>query len=308
MKETYISNIQHFNVHDGNGFRTMVFFQGCGLRCKWCQNPELISVLPVMMYNKDLCHECGQCESVCERNAILSKKNGRMQYDVTKCRQCLCCEGECYFGAIRFSSHLMCVDEVVEECLKDQVFYKYHNGGVTLSGGEPLLQSDFAKDLLVQLKHNKINTTVETAGFVPWENIEKSIPFIDTFFYDVKIIDKKKRKYWLGTDDDCMLKNLEKLSLKHNNIIIRIPLIPEVNDSETEFSSIIDFVNQLQNIKYIHILPFHQLGQRKYEMIRADYELADRDTPTKEVINWCMNYAISHGYHVDIGGSGFTGK
>lgn len=306
MLETYISNIQHFNVHDGNGFRTTVFLQGCGLRCKWCQNPELISALPVMIYNKELCYGCGQCKLSCRGKAILSNENGQLQYDASKCKKCFQCENECYFGAISFSSHLMSVDDVIKECLKDQLFYNYHNGGVTLSGGEPLLKAEFVNQLLLQLKNNKINTTVETSGFVPWENIEKNIPFIDTFFYDLKLINRSKREYWLGTDNDCILNNLMKLSSKHTNIVIRIPLIPGVNDSKEEYSAIINFVDQLQSIKFIHILPFHQLGQRKYEMIRENYELANLNMPTQGVIDWCKNYAISHGYNVDIGGSKFT--
>lgn len=308
MIETYISNIQHFNVHDGNGFRTTVFFQGCGLRCKWCQNPELISKLPVMMYNKELCHKCGQCQNVCTDNAICMGAYSGLEYDASKCRRCFQCENECYFGAMRFSSHLMSVEEVVKECLKDRLFYQYHNGGITLSGGEPLLNAEFAHQLLVKLKEHKINTTVETAGFVPWENIEGNLPFIDTFFYDLKLIDKDKMKYWLGTDDDCMLDNLKKLASLHANIVIRIPLIPGVNDSKEEFSAIIDFVEQLDGIEYVHILPFHQLGQSKYEMIRQNYELETMDDPKREVLDWCENYAKEHGYDVDIGGSKFTGK
>ncbi len=268
--KTYVSNIQHFNVHDGNGFRTTVFFQGCALHCKWCQNPELISLVPVRMYNKSVCVKCGVCIEVCKENAISLYEDEELYFDDAKCAKCLQCEKECYFEATNFSSHIMTVSDVLKECLKDKTFYQYHGGGVTLSGGEPLLHREFVCELLEEFKKNEVNTTIETAGMVPWKNIEECLPFVDTFFYDLKLIDSNKRKYWLGTDDDTMLENLKKLSKFGKNIVIRIPLIPAVNDEKEEFSKIIKFVDELDCVSYIHILPFHQMGMGKYEMINEN--------------------------------------
>lgn len=306
--KTYISNIQHFNVHDGNGFRTTVFFQGCGLRCKWCQNPELISLRPVRIYNANLCKKCGACLEVCSAKAIFLNCDEKLSYDENVCKCCMNCEKECYFGATSFSSHYMTVSEVLEECLKDEVFYQYHGGGVTLSGGEPFLHHKFIRALLIELKNKGINTTIETAGMVPWENIELCLPYIDTFFYDLKLIDKSKRKYWLGTDNDMMLENLRRLSEKNSNIVIRIPLISGVNDSEEEFSQMIQFVDTLGIVKFIHILPFHQMGMGKYEMLGLKYELEEIEVSNEKRIKWCADYAINSGYKVDIGGSGFIGE
>jgi pyruvate formate lyase activating enzyme len=304
MQTAYISNIQHFNVHDGNGFRTTVFFQGCGLKCKWCQNPELQNMEPVMMYNASLCTGCNACVEAC-KNQALSRSNDKIVFHEKECNQCLQCEDECYYLSRTFSSHKMSVEAVYREVIKDKPFYM-DGGGITLSGGEPLIYDEFCMSLIKRLQDDNISVIIETAGFVIWNVFIKLAPYVDIFFYDLKLIDAEKRMEWLGTNNDCMLENLQKLAKIHSRIVIRIPLIPGVNDTEAEFESMIQFVDDLHTIKYIHILPFHQLGAEKYNIIGMPYEMKNVQEYNEGRIHACTVIAKQHGYHVDIGGTAFA--
>lgn len=302
-----ISNIQHFNVHDGNGFRTTVFFQGCPLQCKWCQNPELQSREPVMMFRKALCDGRGYCVRSCKSKALVpAKMEEGVYYKKENCVHCGHCEEVCYNGARTLSSHERSIRDVLEECLRERFFYTYHKGGVTLSGGEPLLQVEFSTELLRRLKQENIFTTVETAGYLPFENIKKAAVDTDIFFFDLKLIDQKKQEKWIGAKDSRILDNLRKLTKIHERIVIRIPLIPEVNDDEEEFGRLMNFLCTMNGIRYVHLLPFHQLGSSKYEMTGMDYEMKERSEGTKESIRRCRRMAEEQGFHVSIGGSGFA--
>lgn len=260
-EKVYIGRIQHFNVHDGNGFRTTVFFQGCSMMCKWCQNPELQSNMPVQVFDDE--------------------------------------------GGFEDSSYLLDVEEIVTECEKESFFYRFHSGGVTLSGGEPLIHGEFVASLLERLVQEGINTAVETAGYVPWKNIELVAPYVDTFMWDVKLISDELREKWLGVVDCLDLDNLKRVSKIHSKIVIRIPLIPGVNTG-VEFERIVDFIDKLHGISYVHILPFHQFGSSKYERINKEYTMTDFSRPSKEVIEHCKQRLEEHGYKVDAGGTGFT--
>lgn len=304
MQNAYISTIQHFNVHDGNGFRTIVFFQGCALKCKWCQNPELQNMEPVMMYNSSLCTGCNACVEAC-KNQALFRSDDKFTFHEEKCNQCLHCETECYYLSRFFSSHKMSVEAVYSEVIKDTPFY-IEGGGVTLSGGEPLIYDEFCMSLVKKLQDDNISVIIETAGFVTWNIFEKIAPCVDIFLYDLKLINAQKRLEWLGTNNDCMLENLQKLVKIHSKIVIRIPLIPGVNDTEAEFESMMQFVDNLHTIKYIHILPFHQLGAEKYNIIAMPYEMKNVQEYNEERIHACTVMAKRHGYHVDIGGTAFA--
>lgn len=304
--EAFIGNIQHFNVHDGDGFRTTVFFQGCALKCKWCQNPELKSMTPSLMYNKVLCGGCGVCFNICKNNAICITPNSQITTDPNKCEKCFLCVEECYYLARQFSSKKMSVEEVCKEVMKDEPFFRRSNGGVTLSGGEPFIQHEFCLTLIKELNKKKISVNVETAGYVPWQSIEKSIPYIDTFLYDFKLIDIQKQRYWLGTDKSIIIDNLKKLSKAHDRIVIRVPLIPRINDTDEEFEAMMNFLDTLERIQAIHILPFHQLGSLKYELIDEKYEMLDTKANNQERLITCVKIAKKHGYFVDIGGTAFT--
>ncbi|MDO4943421.1 MAG: glycyl-radical enzyme activating protein, partial [Lachnospiraceae bacterium] len=290
MLTANISNIQHFNVHDGPGIRTVVFYQGCPLKCKWCQNPETISRKARIMYNPELCIGCGACLAECPNGAI-SVIGGKVVTDSKKCTACGKCEEQCYTLARTKSSKTMTIDEVFHEVMKDEVVYKKSGGGITISGGEPLLQIDFNLELFKRLKNAGINTAVETAGNVNWENIEKIKEYVDTFLFDLKIFDREKHKQWIGVENDLILENIERICMLHPNVVIRIPLIPSVNDTEEEFGKMMDFVKQLKKINSVHILPFHNFGANKYSMLGEEYEMFDFSEENDEQIKVCIGIA-----------------
>ena len=301
--EALIANIQHFNMFDGNGLRTIVFFQGCNLRCKWCQNPEMISKQATMVYDKKLCVSCGACIDICKSGA-LRLLDGKIHFSVNDCNQCKKCETECYYLARRFSSRILSLEQVYNEVVKDKCFYG-EDGGVTLSGGEPLLSAEFVRALCKQLKNSSINVVLETAGFVPWKSIQNCLMYIDTFFYDLKLISEEKRKLYLGTTSDLMLDNLRKLAKTSAHIVIRIPLIPNVNDTDEEFLKMMEFIEGLGTVKNIHILPFHQMGAAKYEMVGMPYDFLEVSVQDEVRVEKCLKLAQQYGFCVTVGGDSY---
>lgn len=305
MWKANITNIQHFNVHDGPGIRTVIFYQGCPLRCKWCQNPEAISRKPRMMFNPRLCIGCRACSDVCQEGALTVSKE-MFLYDQAKCVLCRKCESECYTRARTLSSKEMSVDDVYAEVMKDEVVYKRSGGGVTISGGEPLLAIDFNTELFRRLKKAGIGTAVETAGYVPREYLEKIAGYVDTFLFDFKIFHNEKHEEWTGVDNTRIKENLKYVCDTHSNVVVRIPLIPTVNDTEEEFGSMMEFVRGLNHINGIHILPFHNLGADKYSLLGDAYELLDFPEDNTERISACKKIAESYGIRVNLGGTGFA--
>lgn len=301
-----IGRIQHFCVHDGRGLRTTIFFQGCMLHCAWCQNPELISLSPVMMYAKQLCTQCRACVDLCPHNALANVTDVHPSCAMDVCENCLVCEKECVFRAREFSSHWVSLEDVMAESLREKAFYA-KGGGVTFSGGEPLLQSDFCKALALKLRHENISVTVETAGFVPWSNIDSLIPFATAFYYDLKVVSRSLMSRFLGTQETLMLTNLRKLAQKQANIILRIPLIPQINGTTQELHKIFQFGYNLRNVKEIHLLPFHQLGAGKYAMIGKPYKLSHMQECAQNTINIAVEIAHTYGFKVNVGGTGFDG-
>lgn len=305
MLSANITNIQHFNVHDGPGFRTIVFLQGCSLRCKWCQNPETIQMNPRIMYDPSLCIGCGACIEACPSHAI-SVQDGRLITNLKKCTSCGACEKECYTLARSLSSKEMTIDEVYAEVMKDRIAYQKSGGGITLSGGEPLLHIDFCTELLKRIKQDGISTAVETACHVPTENMVRIAPYVDTFLCDFKTYSKSRHIEWIRQDNTLILQNLKKITDIHDNVVIRIPLIPTVNDSDEEFTNMMKFVKGLRKINSIHLLPFHHLGSNKYDLLGDSYEMLDHLDDNEERILACQDIAIAFGFRTNIGGTGFA--
>lgn len=304
MQKAYVSDIQHFNVHDGPGIRTDVFYQGCALNCKWCQNPETIFTNPVVMYNPEECAKCGACIAECPNKAIQFEQ-GNLVTDSQKCTACGACEKVCYFNARKLSSHTMTVEEVFQEVMKDEVVYRKSGGGITISGGEPLLQIDFNIELLKRIKQAGISTAVETAGFFPTQNLERIAPYVDTFLFDFKLNDEMKHKQWIGKSNKRIKENLIRACEIHDNVVVRIPLIPTVNDSNEEFSNMMQFVSKLHKINSVHILPFHNFGAGKYQLIGKTYEVEHLNEENSQRVQACAKIAKNFGFRVNVGGTGF---
>ncbi|MCL2816167.1 MAG: glycyl-radical enzyme activating protein [Oscillospiraceae bacterium] len=262
--EGLISNIQRCSATDGPGLRTTVFLQGCNLRCFWCHNPETISPVPQIMYNRSKCIFCGSCAAACPVGAA-TFKGGRFIIKKEKCESCLSCSGACPAAALTVSGRLTAAAEAVREIMKDAPFYG-SEGGVTFSGGEPLIQPDFLFTLLKLCKTKKINTAVDTAGNVPWENFEKIINLTDIFLYDIKAVSPEIHKKGSGADNRLILGNLDRLSGTGKRIIIRVPVIPDFNEGD-EISRIKKYVGDIKNVTDIELLPYHNLGQDKAERI-----------------------------------------
>lgn len=304
-EKVYISNIQRFSVHDGPGIRTVVFFLGCPLRCRWCQNPETIKPSPELMMNTELCGGCTACIETCPKKAISMDASGKIVTDLKNCEQCWKCIGECYFQARQLTGKPYTVGDVLKVIKKDLIVYKNTGGGVTLSGGEPTLHTGFCCELFERCKKDGIHTAIETCGYTDWKNLETLVKVTDLFLFDVKLIDGEKHKKWTGVDNERILHNLKELVKTDTEIIIRIPLIPGINDDEEEFGSILQFVKGLRKIQAVHIMPFHQIGTSKYDMIGAEYYLRELKEENSENIEKCRMTAVDIGFKVSIGGAGF---
>lgn len=267
-----VFNIKRFAVHDGPGIRTSVFFKGCSLHCPWCQNPEGISSTKKLLYYSNRCIECNTCIEFCLLNAIIKlPESAKITINRDKCDLCGECVHHCPSGALAFDTIDYSLSELVQEIEKDMVFFEASDGGVTFTGGEPLLQSEIISEIAKHIQKNKIHIAVETSLMVPFSYLIRAIEFVDLFIVDLKIIDKKQSKETIGMDLDLYRENLEYLFSCHVDLILRVPLIPKFTDSDSNLKSIRLFVKEL-NLKYnrnisIEALNFNPLSKSKYQQL-----------------------------------------
>lgn len=287
MQKGIVFDIQRFSLHDGPGVRTVLFLKGCSLRCKWCCNPESQLPWPEIVYTKSKCIYCEKCISACPSHSLVMTTNG-IKVDYDRCNACGLCGEKCLTNALELCGKEYTVDDVVPILIKDHLYYEISGGGVTLSGGEPLLQAEFAAEVQKRLKDLRINTAIETAGFVGWESFVKVIDYTDLFLYDLKHLHEDEHKKGTGEDNKAIISNLNKLLDLGKKVIIRIPLIPRFNTEQGYIFKLIDFLNG-KRIEAIHLLPYHRLGINKYEKKGLKYELPDLLPPTNEEIGRIEN-------------------
>ena len=275
-----IFNIQKYNVHDGPGIRTLIFFKGCPLRCKWCSNPEGLDKRYGVMFKANSCIDCGACASVCPVGIHKMSQDGKHFIDRSiDCIGCKKCEEACTEFALAISGQEKTVTELVDVIEEDSMFYYTSGGGVTLGGGEVTMQSDFATELLKTCKQRGINTAIETCGYVKKDAILKMAGFTDLFLFDIKHMNSEKHHELTGVYNEQILENLIELLSKGYNVKIRMPMLKGINDSKNEIYEIIEFLKPYKdygNFKGIDLLPYHKMGVNKYNQLDMKY-LIDED-------------------------------
>lgn len=295
-----VFNIQRYSIHDGPGIRTTVFLKGCPLKCKWCSNPESINPHPELMIRESKCDACGKCLDSCSRHAI-KLHDDHVHIDRSKCDLCLKCADICPKGAIELTGKYMSVEEAVDECVKDELFYQNSGGGVTLSGGEPLYQPEFTLNLLKACKESALNTAIDTSGFANWNVIEKALPYIDLVLYDIKHLDPEMHQSATGGSNEVILDNLQKIVKSDKpRVWIRIPVIPNFNDSETYIEKLAETLVGMPAEK-ISLLGYHEWGKPKYASLGRDYPLNGCVPPAEEKLERLKDIMQSKGLQVTIG-------
>ncbi len=300
-----ITNIQKFSIHDGDGIRTTVFFKGCPLKCEWCHNPETQRFEKEMQVDREKCTGCGTCASVCPNGAVRMTEDHRPSWDPKACTYCGKCENFCPAGVREIVGREYTVKELTKELMKDQMFYEESGGGVTFSGGEVMsMDMDFILAMAKELKRQDVTLTIDTCGYVPYERFEKILPYVNTFLYDVKVMDPELHKKYMGTDNKLILENLIRLSQDGARIYIRIPTIKEVNGNEENMKETIAFLKQHDiHPAGVNLLPYHDTGSGKYAKLDMEYKGTDLHAPDKEEMEALAALFVNAGFtNTKIGG------
>jgi len=287
-----------YSVHDGPGIRTTVFLKGCPLSCHWCHNPESQLPGPRVMFYPERCIGCGDCAGVCPNGALLPLAGAGENHPAAgldNCTGCGRCAAVCHAGAREMAGREMTAAEVVREIERDVVFYDQSGGGVTFSGGEPLMQPDFLMALLAGCRDREIHTAVDTCGFAPREQLLEISKLTDLFLYDLKMMNDRRHRQYTGVSNRVILDNLLELAFCHDNIVIRIPVIPGVNDDDDNINETGRFISTLPGVRSVHLLPYHRAGAEKYRRLGQTYTLPDLRPPDNEKIKTIADRLYSTG-------------
>ena len=290
----FVTNIQRFSIHDGPGIRTTVFMKGCNLRCFWCHNPETLAAEPELQLFPDRCIGCGECFQRCPQHAHVME-DGERRFLRELCQGCGTCAETCYAEALVLVGDEMTVDEVVDQVLRDKPFYETSNGGVTLSGGEPLLQPAFSYAILERCRAEGVHTSIETAANFSWERVAAILPVTDLVMMDIKLMDSERHRACTGVPNERILENARKLGEQPIPLIVRTPIVPGVNDNPDDVAAVAQFVATLPNLLYYELLPFHPMATSKYTSLDLDYRAKGLKTPPNAQIEALTRVAAGFG-------------
>ncbi|MBU2704904.1 glycyl-radical enzyme activating protein [Zooshikella marina] len=295
MPTSFYFDIQRFSTHDGEGIRTVLFLKGCPLSCIWCQNPESRSRNVDLMYEATTCiNGCTLCQDRCSAikrhgsSELLIDHQQLNQFDINNLKTC------CPAKALRVVGEPVDIQSVCEQLKRDKPFYTSSGGGVTFSGGEPLIHPHCVYSIAQKMQEENINVAIETTLHVSWKKIEQNMPVINQWLVDLKHMDDKKFKQWTGGTLSLVKNNLVKLADQVKDLTIRVPVIPDFNDSLEELALITDFAARLSNCKAIHFLPYHTLGIQKYKMLGLSYQGKDKSLDNPELLQKTCEYAEHH--------------
>jgi len=291
-----IFDIQRFSIHDGPGIRTTVFLKGCPLRCKWCQNPEGLSLAPRLSWVLEKCIACGECVGVCPERALARRGDGKAVVDWSRCNACGVCVPVCNAKALEIAGREASVEEIMAVVVRDRDYYEASGGGLTLSGGEPLFQPEFTEALLRAAKAQSLHCCVETCGYAEWGVFERLLPFVDLFLYDYKETNPELHNRFTGKSNEQIVKNLRALHGAGANILVRCPMIPEYNARKEHLDGIAALTRELPNLKGVEVLPYHRLGQAKLKRFGFLSEMPEsvREPDQATVRSW-LGYLEKHG-------------
>lgn len=268
-----IFDIERYAVEDGPGIRSVVFFKGCNLRCKWCQNPESHRRSPEVMFYRNECIACGRCIEACSHDAVSNQESFGFITNPDLCTLSGACVEACFTGAREIVGRAESLESIMSELLKDESFYRESGGGVTFSGGEALLQAEAVKELARRCREQGIHTALETAGAVSAEVFKSVLPFINHLYFDLKHIDSELHQQWTGVPLNQILENLKWASETAERLIVRIPVVPGVNFDEETLRKMFTFIKDETKAREVELLPFHRLGQGKYDGLGREYAM-----------------------------------
>jgi pyruvate formate lyase activating enzyme len=301
MQNGLVFNIQKYSLEDGPGIRATVFLKGCPLRCAWCHNPEGISPRREIIVLEGRCFGCGQCRSACPFGDSIPGQ-GALPARHRRCVSCGACVAACPAGARRWAGEQMTVSQILDAVWQDRIFFEESGGGVTFSGGEPLLQFEFLRACLEACRARGLRTAVDTCGLARPEHLLAVAPLADLFLYDLKLMDPARHQHYTGAPNGVILENLRALGQVHRQIWVRVPIIPGVNDDAPGLQAIARFAAAIPGVRQVNILPFHRTGLPKLARLGQTNSLAEVQPPSAEVMAAALAIFQNAGLDARMGG------
>jgi pyruvate formate lyase activating enzyme len=301
MQRGLVFNIQKFSMQDGPGIRTTVFLKGCPLCCAWCHNPEGRSPEREIIFNEDRCLVCGQCRDVCPQ-ARGAAGEGPLPLRSEQCDLCAACTDACPTEARQMMGRERTVPEVMTEVLQDRIFYDDSSGGVSFSGGEPLMQPQFLRALLEACNSAGLHTAVDTCGYASRDHLLAMVPYTHLFLFDLKLMDDARHRHYTGVSNEIILANLKALDQVHDQVWIRMPLIPGVNDRPGDVEAIARFAASIRAVRQVNVLPYHKTGLQKFRRLGLDDALGTVEPPSADRVEAALETFRAFGLPAKAGG------